>query len=320
MMTPQDLRSHLRGIMLTPVVPTRADGSVNVAGIRAMTRFAIEAGVVSGTGVIVPMSTSGEFMSFSDAEFAAVLEVTIDAAADEVPVLAGTNHMDLAGIIERSKLAQSLGAAGVMFGPPFYFTPTREEILDHYRRVSEAIDIGIVVYNNVFATQVDLQPDVLTDLAELPNVVGLKEARSWDPSSDAKIDAVGDRIAIFSGGDVVGEPAARLRGAPGFVSPLSTIAPELSVRVESLLRAGDFAAAARYTHSLRGLYAAYAHHGGGGYVAALKAGLALRGIDAGDPRPPIRPLPAADVAKLADEMARHGVLTQMRPAGERVAS
>jgi 4-hydroxy-tetrahydrodipicolinate synthase len=257
--------------------------------------------------VLIPTSTTGEFMSLSDEEFEAVIGTTIDAARG-VPVLAGTNHMDTAAGIRRARRAEALGAVGVMAGPPFYFKPSRAEVLDHFRRISEAISIGIVVYDNAFATQLDLDPGLMFDLGQFGNIVGAKYGMLDPARIDEVISAVGDRINLLSMQGEGNEPAARLRGASGFVSVASSFVPELSLRLEALLRARDYEGAAALSRRMRPLLKFF-NRDGGGYIATVKAGVRLRGIDAGVPRPPIQPLPADEVDGLAAAMEALGIST-----------
>lgn len=313
-MHPQQLKAALRGVIATPVVPTGPDGAVNLRSVEQLTEFIIGAGL-PGNGVLIPLSTTGEFFSMSDAEFEAVLETTIGTSRGRVPVLAGTNHMDTAGSVRRAKRAEALGAAGVLVGPTFYFKPSRDEVLDHFRRISDAIGIGIMVYDNSFATQLHLDPALLADLAELPNVIGTKYPTVDAGEMDHFMALVGDRVNLLSMHGEGNEPAARLRGAAGFVTVISTFVPELDVRLETLLRAGDYAGAAALSRSLRPILD-LVDRDGGGYIATVKAGTNLRGIEVGVPRPPIQPLPAPDVARLAAAMEALGIETRV-PAGVR---
>jgi len=313
-MNPQELKAVLRGVIATPIVPTTPDGEVNLRAVEQLTEFIIGGGL-PGNGVLIPLSTTGEFFSVSDGEFEAVLETSIGAARGRVPVLAGTNHMDTAGVIRRAKRAEALGAAGVLVGPGFYFKPSRDEVLDHFRRLSDAIGIGIVVYDNSFATQLHIDPALLAELAELPNVVGTKYPTLDPAEMDLFMSLIGDRVNLLSMHGEGNEPAARLRGAAGFVTVISTFVPELDVRLETLLRAGDYAGAVALSRALRPILNLVARDGGG-YIATVKAGTILRGIEAGVPRPPIQPLPAAQVAQLSAAMTGLGIEVRV-PAGIR---
>jgi len=311
-MDPQQLRARLRGVAITPVVPMSDDGQVDVEGIGELTRFLVGHGLSDDTGVLIPLSGTGEFMSLSDAEHEAVLAATIEAADGAVTVVAGANHMDTRGAIQRARRAQALGAAGVMVGPPFYFRPTNAEILDHYRRICDALEIGVVLYNNCFATQVDLAVELLDELADLPNVVGMKESTPSAEKLLRVLRVVGDRIAVLSGYGEAREPQARLWGSPGFVSPMATVVPELSLELECRLRARDYEGAAAHARRIATLRDYLCGGEGGTYVGALKAGLTLRGLRGGSPRPPFQPLPAQQVRAIAAELECLGIETPVR--------
>lgn len=289
-MRPEELKPRLRGVIVTPAVPMHQDGRIDADAIRRLSRFLVQHGIRDGTGAIVAASSTGEFMSLSEREFDEVIAATVEGADGQVPVLAGTNHMSTAGAVDRSRRAQAHGAVGVLVGPPFYWRPSREEVLAHFASIAEAIDVGILIYNNHFATQHDLDVDLLEALARLPGVVGMKESTWAIRKLEQVVRALGDRIAVLNGPGEWHEPAARLCGAPGFVSPLASVAPEVSLRLDTLMRANDFPGAAALARHFRPLLEFASRAGGGGYIGVLKAAMTLRGIPGGSPRPPLRAL------------------------------
>jgi len=307
------LHTRLRGAFIAPITPMHEDGRVNGGAVAELTRFILAAGL-EGHGGLLPVSSTGEFMSLSESEYDEVVGETVEAAAGTVPVIAGANHMDTAGAVDRARRAQRLGADGVLAGPPFYFRPTREEVIDHFRRISGAVEIGVLVYDNTFATQLDLDEDLFAALAELPNVVGTKDGTMDVFAFDRIRRRVGDQIAILSAPGEWNEPAARLGGAAGFVSVLGTLAPELTVGLERLVRAGDHAAAAAMAQRIRPLMTAIEPDGGGTYISALKAGLQLRGIAAGPVRPPLRALHEGEMAALEIALREVGLAAVARGA------
>ncbi|MBM4408871.1 MAG: dihydrodipicolinate synthase family protein [Chloroflexi bacterium] len=161
------LHARLSGAFIAPIVPMRDDGRVDGDAVAALTRFIMAAGL-AGHGGLLPASSTGEFMSLSEAEYDRVIGETVAAAGGAVPVIAGANHMDTAGAVDRARRAQRLGVDGVLVGPPFYFRPTREEVIDHFRRISDAVEIGVLVYDNTFATQLDIDEDLFAALAQMP--------------------------------------------------------------------------------------------------------------------------------------------------------
>jgi 4-hydroxy-tetrahydrodipicolinate synthase len=268
-------------VMITPFTPA---GDVDVEGLSAFVDWQIAEGIHG----LIPLGSTGEFLSLDDDEKALVAETVIRQAAGRVPVLIGTGAEDTREVVRLSRRAESLGADGVMIIPPFYSTPTDDELVHHYKTVADAISLPIMVYNNPATANVDLKPALVARLAEIDNCLYIKESTLEVTRVRDIIRLCGDRMTVFGG--ILGFESF-VEGAQGWVAVASNVVPAAMARIFSLV-ADDQAIA-----KARELYLQYLplieFVGGQAYVAGTKALLGHMGFAAGHPRPPRLPLPAA---------------------------
>ena len=164
---------QFRGTYTVLVTPFTSDGSaVDEKALRRLVNWQIDEGIHG----LIPLGSTGEFLSISREERQQVVEACVETAGGRVPVLIGTGAEATFDVIELSREAEAMGADGVMIIPPFYSTPTEDELFEHYRRIGEAISIPIMVYNNPATANVDLLPSTLARLAEIDAVTMVKES------------------------------------------------------------------------------------------------------------------------------------------------
>lgn len=273
-----------RGTYTVMVTPFDARGAVDVAALERYVDWQIAEGIHG----LIPLGSTGEFLSLSDDELELVARTVIDRAAGRVPVLIGTGAEDTREVVRLSRRAERLGADGVMIIPPFYSTPTEDELFHHYKTVGEAISLPIMVYNNPATANVDLRPELVARLSRIDNCRYIKES-TLEVTRVRDIQRLcGERMTVFGG--ILGFESFA-EGAAGWVSVPSNIAPGVMSRLFTLVaERGDLAAG-------RDLYRAHVplidFVAGHYYVAGAKAMLSLMGLDVGDPRPPRLPLPPA---------------------------
>jgi 4-hydroxy-tetrahydrodipicolinate synthase len=282
------------------VTPFTEDGAgVDAPALRSLVEWQIDQGVPG----LIPLGSTGEFLSVSDDERTLVIETVVDQAKGRVPIVVGTANEWCDVAVRYSREAESLGADGVMVIQPYYSSPTEDELFEHYRRISDAISIPIMLYNNPRTANVDLRPAFVARLAELDNVRYIKEA-SGDQSRVREIHrhVAEDRMVVFSRYD------AWMLGARGWVSVCGNIVPDLSAEAyRQTVTLGNPAAGREIYHRLYPLLDAI---DGDLYVSATKAALALIGRPVGSPRLPRLPLPEASVAALRRVLADLGVLAE----------
>jgi len=266
-------------VMITPFAP---DGAIDAAGLRDFTDWQIRQGIHG----LIPLGSTGEFLSLSNDEKTLVAETVINTAGGRVPVLIGTGAEDTREVVRLSRQAESLGADGVMIIPPFYSTPTEDELYHHYKTVADAIGIPIMVYNNPATANVDLRPELVARLASIEGCRYIKESTLEVTRVRDIIRLCGDRMTVFGG--ILGFESF-VEGADGWVAVASNVAPKPLARLFELVGNEDkiMEARALYLEWLPIIEAV----GGQRYVAGAKALLGHMGFAAGNPRPPRLPLP-----------------------------
>ncbi|MET3513716.1 4-hydroxy-tetrahydrodipicolinate synthase [Pseudacidovorax sp. 1753] len=289
-----------RGTYTVLITPLTADGKhVDVPALKKLVNWQIEQGIHG----LIPLGSTGEFLSLDAEERNLVIETCVSTAAKRVPVLIGTGAEWTDECVRLSREAQTMGADGVMIIPPFYSTPTDDELFAHYRKVGEAIDIPIMVYNNPATANVDLKPALVARLSRIDACQYIKESTLEVTRVRDIIELCGDRMTVFAG--ILGYESFWL-GAQGWVAVCSNLIPKDSARLFELV------ADERDMESALALYKKILPIvrwvGGHRYVAASKDGLAMMGLPVGKPRAPRLPLPPEDQADLRAELDRLGLL------------
>ncbi|SIQ55971.1 dihydrodipicolinate synthase family protein [Pseudacidovorax sp. RU35E] len=289
-----------RGTYTVLITPLTADGKhVDVPALKKLVNWQIEQGIHG----LIPLGSTGEFLSLDAEERNLVIETCVSTAAKRVPVLIGTGAEWTDECVRLSREAQTMGADGVMIIPPFYSTPTDDELFEHYRKVGEAIDIPIMVYNNPATANVDLKPELVARLSRIDACQYIKESTLEVTRVRDIIELCGDRMTVFAG--ILGYESFWL-GAQGWVAVCSNLIPKDSARLFELV------ADERDMESALALYKKILPIvrwvGGHRYVAASKDGLAMMGLPVGQPRAPRLPLPPQDRADLRAELDRLGLL------------
>lgn len=279
-----------RGTYTVLVTPFTADGNaVDLPALQRLVAFQIEEGIDG----LIPLGSTGEFLSVSRDERTAITETVVRAAAGRVPVLVGTGAEDTREAVALSREAERLGADGVMVIPPYYSVPTDDELYVHYKAIADAIGVPVMVYNNPATANVDLVPSLLGRLSTIEGCRYVKESTLEVTRVRDIIAACGDGMAVFAG--VLGYESAWL-GAIGWVAVCSNVAPRLSADMFRAAAAGDRGTALPLYRRLAPLLPWV---GGPRYVSGTKAAFRLMGMDMGPPRPPRLPLPADDLPALA---------------------
>jgi 4-hydroxy-tetrahydrodipicolinate synthase len=292
------MSTNFRGTFTVMITPFDAGGEVDAGALAAFTEWQIGQGIHG----LIPLGSTGEFLSLSDAERTLVARTVIDTAAGRVPVLVGTGAEDTREVVRLSRAAERLGADGVMIIPPFYCTPTDEEIVQHYRTVAAAIGIPIMVYNNPATANVDLTPPLVARLAEIDGCDYIKESTLEVTRVRDILRLCGDAMTVFGG--VLGFESL-VEGATGWVAVASNVAPGPMARLFELVADEGRISEGRalYLEWLPIIEAVFGQF----YVGGTKALLTHMGFPAGQPRPPRLPLPLADAARMAALVARFGL-------------
>jgi 4-hydroxy-tetrahydrodipicolinate synthase len=278
-----------RGTYTVMVTPFDEAGNVNAKALAAFTQWQIQQGIHG----LIPLGSTGEFLSMSKDEKTLVMETVIGAARGQVPVLIGTGAEDTREVVRSSQEAERLGADGVMIIPPFYCTPTDDELFHHYKTVAESISIPIMVYNNPATANVDLKPSMVARLSEIDNCKYIKESTLEVTRVRDIMRLCGDRMTVFGG--ILGFESFA-EGARGWVAVPSNVAPGPLSRLYTLIADEEKLSEARalYLHWLPVIQAVF----GQAYVGGTKSLLNHMGFPAGQPRPPRLPILAAEDERL----------------------
>jgi 4-hydroxy-tetrahydrodipicolinate synthase len=217
------------------VTPFRRDQSLDEAALRALVNRQIEAKI----NCLIPCGTTGESPTLTHEEHLRVVEITVQEARGRVPVLAGAGGNNTEKIVPLIRELKELGVSGILSVTPYYNKPTQEGLYQHYKRLAEASSLPLVVYNVPGRTQVNVEPATLERLAEIPNIVGVKESSGNIAQISSILARVPDSFSVWAGDDVVALPAIAL-GARGVIS---VVANEIPAEFGELARAavgGDF--------------------------------------------------------------------------------
>lgn len=239
----------ITGSLVAIVTPMREDGSLDIPALRKLIDFHVG----EGTDGIVIVGTTGESPTVNVDEHCELIRVTVEHAADRVPVIAGTGANSTSEAIELTEFARKAGADGVLSVVPYYNKPTQEGLYQHFKAIAEAVDIPVILYNVPGRTVADMSNDTALRLAAIPNVVGIKDATgNIDRACDLIVRAP-KNFALYSGDDMTCM-ATILLGFHGTISVTANVAPRLMHEMCIAASAGDAAKAREIHFRLLGLH------------------------------------------------------------------
>lgn len=239
----------LKGSLVALITPMNQDGSINYEQLRDLIDWHIE----NGTDGIVAVGTTGESATLPVEEHLAVIEATVKHVNKRIPVIAGTGANNTVEAIALSKAAEQAGADYTLSVVPYYNKPSQEGIYQHFKAIAEATSIPMVIYNVPGRTVVSMSNDTILRLAEIPNIVGVKEASGKIGSNIELINSVPEGFAVLSGDDPTGLPFM-LCGGHGVVTVAANVAPKLFADMCRAALEGDIATARRLNEQLIPIY------------------------------------------------------------------
>jgi 4-hydroxy-tetrahydrodipicolinate synthase len=239
----------LKGSLVAIVTPMHGDGALDIERMRALVDFHI----AEGTDGIVVVGTTGESPTVNYDEHCRLIDAVVAQAAGRVPVIAGTGANSTSEAIELAQYAKKAGAAYSLTVVPYYNKPTQEGLYRHFKAIAEAVDMPHILYNVPGRTACDLVNDTVLRLAQIPNIVGIKDATgNIERGSDLLLRAPKD-FAIYSGDDA-SCLALMLLGGHGVISVTANVAPRLMHDMCTAAFAGDLAQAREINFKLLGLH------------------------------------------------------------------
>ena len=274
--------ANFRGSYIIAYTPfTEGGAAIDHKGLRRFIDWQID----EGTHGLIALGSFGQFLSITDEERTAIVESFVGQAAGRAPVIVGTMDARTENAVRYSKEAEVLGADGIMVAPPYYYTPTDDEIFAYYKEISEAVSIPVMLYNNPFTTNVDMSAALVARLTKaFENVRYIKESSGFADRIYDIERLTGGVMNSFAGSRVY---ESLLMGAAGYVSPPGSYAPRQSAQMWESLASGDLAGGKmlsdKFAELARTMRAGHPSYGNLCYNREL---VRLAGYPIGDPRPP----------------------------------
>ncbi len=287
------------GAFTALVTPFR-NGEVDEEALEALVEFQIQQGING----LVPCGTTGESPTLSEEEDRLVIETVVRVAAGRLPVVAGTgsNSTDMA--IKYTKMAEEAGADGSLQVSPYYNKPTQEGLYRHFTTIAESTSLPLILYNIPGRTSVEISAVTLARLAEVPNIVGVKESTlSMNMTSDIR-HLAGEEFVILSGDDPMTLPVMALGGS-GVISVASNVAPAAVSEMVAALNAGDLSRGRELHYRLLPLYRALFLETN---PIPVKAAASLLGLCSDEVRLPLVPMSGENLRTLQEVMEANATL------------
>jgi len=292
----------ITGSLVAIVTPMLEDGRLDIPRFKAL----IDWHIAEGTDGIVVVGTTGESPTVGFDEHKELIHVAVAHAAGRIPIVAGTGANSTAEAIELTESAKRAGAVACLSVVPYYNKPTQEGLYRHFKAIAEAVDIPNILYNVPGRTVADLANDTTRRLAQIPNIVGVKDATANIERGTDLVKRAPEGFAVYSGDDASGL-ALMLMGGHGVISVTANVAPRLMHEMCVAALAGELASAREAHYKLLGLHQHL-------FVEAnpipVKWAVAQLGLIEGGIRLPLTPLSAQFQEAVREAMREAGVLQQ----------
>lgn len=288
------------GIIPAMVTPLTREDELNEAALRKLTDYLIDGGVHG----VFAIGSQGEFWGFSAEEKRRVWEIVVEQTAGRVPVYAGTAAETTREAITLTQMAQDSGVQAVSVLTPYFISPNEDQLYDHYKAIAEATSLPIVLYSNPARTGVGISPKLITRLAEIKNIVGIKDSSGDIQLTMQYIESTPDNFAILMGRDTL-IYVGLLIGAKGAIAATGNVVPNLVAQIYDRFIEGDHDGAKQAQAALAPLRHAFAW---GTFPVVIKEALDLIGMEAGPARMPVGPMSEEQRERLRDVLKGMDVL------------
>jgi len=288
-----------KGSIVAIITPFK-DGKVDEESYRQLIEFQIE----NGTSAIVPCGTTGESATLNVEEHARVIDIAVEAVNKRVPVIAGTGGNSTSEAIELTDHAREVGADATLQVTPYYNKPTQEGLYQHFKAIAEAVPLPQVLYNVPSRTSVNMLPETVARLAELPEVVAIKEASGSLGQMADIVRLAGDNITLLSGDDNLTLPVLSIGGA-GVVSVAANIVPRDTADLVKVWEEGKIDEAKGLFYKLLPLCQAMFFETN---PIPVKTSLALMGKIGDEMRLPLYAMAPANLEKLKKALSEYGLI------------
>jgi len=296
--------------MLTPMVtPFKEHQSVDYEAAAYIAQKLIKDNVAD---TIIIGGTTGEFFTMSFEERVKLFKVIKEAVGDKIPLIPGVGAASTKEAVELAKKAEELGFETVMVVSPYYTKPNQNQLYLHFKKVAESVNINIMVYNIPIFAGVNVNPETLSKLAEIKNIVAVKEEAELNPKQMTEfINVTPDDFIIYCGDDTMVLEAFAQGGAKrigGIISGASHIIGEQLKNMIELFLQGKIEEAAKMQQKLLPLYRIMGQNGRFNPCALLKEAMKMVGYNAGIPRLPLTPGTEEEIAEVKKVMKKLGII------------
>ncbi|HEV2120033.1 MAG TPA: 4-hydroxy-tetrahydrodipicolinate synthase [Candidatus Bathyarchaeia archaeon] len=295
------MKLKLEGIWTPIPTPLTKRGKVDTDVTGRLVDFHIESGIDG----LLPLGTSGEFALLQKEERKALVNTVVEQADGRVPVVAGVSDPSIENVVELSEDAKEAGADAVIATPPYYFTTTDEGHYQHFKTISESIDLPLMIYNIPEWTHSLVTPEIVQRLADENLVVGMKYTEYNFLNLIRFLRASRNKIAIFAGSDAMAYSNLEFGGA-GAIIGSANVAPKLASKIFDDYKKGNLSEAREAQEKLLPVIMAL---GVGKYPAALKEAMNLIGIPVGPLKEPLQPLSTIEKKTMAELLRGGGFLS-----------
>ncbi|MGH1517344.1 dihydrodipicolinate synthase family protein [Chryseobacterium sp. JK1] len=279
-----------KGIISYPITPFDDKEKIDIP----LFKHLVERLIISGSHAIAPLGSTGVMPYLSDDEKEAVTEATIQQVKGRIPTLVGVSNLTTERTVHHAKFAEQAGADAVMIIPMSYWKLTDDEVVAHYDAVAQKISIPIMAYNNPATSGVDMSPNVLRRLLEIPNVTMIKESTGDIQRMHFLRKELGEDVAFYNGSNPLAL-AAFTAGAKGWCTAAPNLIPELTIELYNAVEEGNLQKAKEVFYKQFDLLKFIVSKG---LPRAVKAGLNILGEEGGNLRSPLKPLPQKEVEEL----------------------
>ena len=293
---------EIRGCGTALVTPFRKDGSVDEAALRKLVQFQLREGI----DFLVPCGTTGETPTLEHGEYLGVIRLVLEEAAGKVPVVAGVGGNYTKKVCDLASEVKELGVQGILSVAPYYNKPTQEGLFQHFKAIAESTDLPVILYNVPGRTSSNIEPATVARLAQIPNVIGIKEASGSIVQQMEVLNAVPPGFRVISGDDAFTFPLIALGGV-GVISVVSNEIPGPMVKLAHLALDGKYDEARKLNARLLPLMQI-------NFIETnpipVKAALAMMGMIEEVYRLPMVPMKPENRAKLEKVLATQGLLSK----------
>jgi 5-dehydro-4-deoxyglucarate dehydratase len=295
-MHPNELKANLTGVLAFPVTPFTDDLALDDEALRQNAHYLVE----HGLNALIACGGTGEFYSLTEAECRHVATTVIRTANGRVPVVVGVG-CSLQAARELAVYAQAEGADGILVLPPYYIRPDEEGLFQYYRNIAAAVDLGVIIYTRDWAA---FSPDFVERLAEIPNVIALKEGQGDLRTFTKMQDRVGERLAWIGG---LGDDLAHnyiSSGAQAYTSSIANFIPGTAIELYQASCRSDTATVRKLMNTIINPIYSLRSKRKGYEVTLTKEGMNLLGMNGGTVRPPLPKATTEDIAALAEVLRK----------------